>query len=381
MKFRRRFLSAVLSIALVMIPLVAQTSAYANSSNTLLQKATACAQELIADRTTEEYLEDDNWTWNSTTKIESIVPMYDYDGNINSYLFRLNTDGIDQGYIVVNVTPEIFGVEAYGGSGTYEADFIVKEQLGRPMNANDKIIHHSMMDFVVEKNKTYYDLASNSAIKMSKNELNKSYKSNIQLQKATTSINDIVPFGTWDGKYTVKGIPGWTPPYTTSYFGEPNNCGPTAGTNYIHYWSHARSDVSTTVRNKLWSGQVYQDFKMYFDYLPVGGSSPYSLMSGLTVYGDSRNASPIGSDVRYHGSIDWAFITNALKSNIPLLLCTTLVPSDSQYGYHIFMVVGYDRDGSKVDLQTVTGWDNRTDNYYHYNNATTLQTAAYARWA
>ena len=385
---RRKILAAILSIAMVCACPTQMAVYAANStivmSNSTLEKAKACADQLIVDRTSTYFI--DGWTWNKSTKISDVVPMYDYDNHVNAYLFRLNTNGIQQGYIVVNIIDGNCDIEAFGGGGTYAADIMAQKELGHSIEATDKIIHHSSMDFIIKINNKFVDMESNKIINQTESQLKIEYTQNLQ-EKKGSRYNGLRRSSSLDGKKSVPGLVGWKP-FTTAYFGDPYNCGPTAGTNYINYWATRRSDVPVAVRNKLWSGSVYQDFKTYFNYSPfggIGGSDWTALRSGLVDFGSSRNSYPLGSDERgkQYGDtgIDWAFITHAIDSNIPLLLCTTLIPKDTQYDYHIFMVVGYNRSGSTIDLQTVTGWDQRTDNIYHYNNAQTLSMAAYARWA
>lgn len=383
---QRKILATILSIVMVCAcPMGVYAADSATTvSNSTLEQAKTCADQLIVERTSTYFL--DGWTWNKSTKIAVVVPMYDYDNHINAYLFRLNTNGIQQGYIVVNIIDGNCEIEAYGGGGTYAADIMAQKDLGHSMEATDKVIHHSPMKFIIKRNNKFVDMESNKIINQTENKLKIEYTQSLQ-EKKSSRYNGLRRSSSLDGKNSVSGLVGWKP-FTTTYFGDPNNCGPTAGTNYINYWATRRSDVPVTVRNKLWSGSVYQDFKTYFHYGPfggIGGSDPFLLRIGLVDFGSSRHADPLGSDERgkkyFDSAIDWAFITHAINSNIPLLLCTTPIPKDTQYDYHIFMVVGYNRSGSTVDLQTVTGWDQRTDNIYHYNNAQTLGMAAYARWA
>ena len=382
MNVKKRMLSILLSVTVVIVPMM-QVPAYATDvknpfASVGQEKAETCAKQLIVDTTTSDFFED--WPWNSTTKIQSTVPMYDYDGNVNAYLFRLNTDGVQQGYIVVNATEGSFGVESYSGSGDFAADIMAQRRLGHPMQASDKIIHHSMMDFAVQKNGQLLNLESNQVISASKSELKQSYAKALQLQAKS---NQIEPASSWDGNYTVKGASGWSP-YVTSDFPQDNKCAPTAATNVIHYWGTRSSDVSATTRSRLWSGQVYLELANLIGFHEIGGSNPLLMRSALINYGKNRNAPALGDDQRYYSAIDWAFIVNAIKSNIPVMLCTNFAYDSSQkydFTYHMFVAVGYNRSSSTIDLLVVDGWHRIVDTVYHYNNAQYLQAAAYARWA
>lgn len=120
------------------------------------QEAKNYANDLIKDGGAKDFIED--WNWNDSTQIDDEVPLFDYDGNINSYLFRLKTNGISQGYIFVNTISAEAGVESFSDVGEHPVDTMAKKQLGHSTKKTDNIINAGILNYAVEKKDKYIKL-------------------------------------------------------------------------------------------------------------------------------------------------------------------------------------------------------------------------------
>lgn len=154
------FLAA--AITLVFVSPIFSTKLAKNEPPVMISQeaAESYAREMI-----ESMKKTDFRVCNDTTVIDELVPMYDFDGNINSYLFRLKTDGVKQGYLVVDANEDTAGVELANDIGEYAVDIIAKEKLGRPINKEDGIIHPALFTFIrKEKDQTYRNFATDEPI-------------------------------------------------------------------------------------------------------------------------------------------------------------------------------------------------------------------------
>lgn len=165
---RKKRVFALLSCFLVMIILSLYTTpifAMESSQDELFTHSKKyISQEVAQDyanQMIDEMKESELYLWNDSTVIDEVIPMYDFEGNINSYLFRLKTNGIKQGYIVVDAKSETAGVEICNDTGEYAVDKISKQKLGRPINKKDFIIRPGTFYFVVEQdNQTYVNFST-----------------------------------------------------------------------------------------------------------------------------------------------------------------------------------------------------------------------------
>lgn len=343
------------------------------------QEAKNYANDLIKDGGAKDFIED--WNWNDSTQIDDEVPLFDYDGNINSYLFRLKTNGISQGYIFVNTISAEAGVESFSDVGEHPVDTMAKKQLGYSTKKTDNIINAGILNYAVEKKDKYIKLDTGDQLDGDYNELKSSYESmltaTIKKKKASSSdqfqINSTIPAAD-----SLDYISAWPTDniYTMSYFGDPNNCTPTALTNFVYYWGNLHPNK----KPDLWTGSVYQDLKKFVWWVPGigpwGGSFNFRVIPALTEFGNSRNIPIVNSDSRSGGSIDWNFISSAIHSNIPVVLNTT---DDPKYGNHSILAIGFNLS-SKPFLQVIDGWEQTIHTVYTYNNAAHLAQAAYVRW-
>jgi hypothetical protein len=329
--------------------------------------AESFAKELIRENPGDP--KTDPVLWNSSTIIDEEVPMFDYEGNVNSYLFRLQTNGVKQGFIMVDIAGSEQYAEAYCTTGKHPVDYMMLKNSGNEITARDKVIHDGTFKFAKKNGGRLVDLDSEKDIGQSENELQSTWEKKIQTIN-TTKFNV-------DSNYINSSLAAAYPTayslststiYTTSYFGDANNCGPTACTNFVNYWKKYNS--------KLWSGSVYQDFKKYLDWNPGYGVYNDNFLPALRKFGNSRNASVKGDDIRYSGSVDWDFISTNIYHDIPIILCLTQYRTSQG---HAVVCFGYTKNLSVPTLRLADGYNSSLVNY-DYRNAIYIERALYARW-
>ena len=201
-------------------------------------------------------------TWDSTTAVKEIVKLFDFDNNVNAYLFRLSTGGKQTGYIIVNASVESPSVDAFGYDCDYMLDSISLNGSGKKVSTNDHVIWINAFTYLKynESDQKYIDFSTNKPIDATKQQLKNSYqeqiaedidtndKANLQLLKNNTvTPNQIV--------YTEHALSGiWSSGYpiyvTGDFHGYPDDCAPTAGTNLAYYWAHYGSPL----KSNLWTG-------------------------------------------------------------------------------------------------------------------------------
>lgn len=377
-----RNIKKLVSLVLVFVlSVVVSSPAFAEETNTdykdsgtefiTEQEAKNYAIDLIKNGGVKDLIED--WNWNDSTQIDDEVPLFDYDGNINSYLFRLKTNGISQGYIFVNAIKSVAGVESFSDVGEHPVDIMAKKQLGHTIKKTDNIINAGLLNYAVEKESKYIRLDTGDQLDSDYNDLENSYENmlstTINGRKSSDQFRIDATIPTAD---SLDNISAWTSPYIMTDFGDDNNCTPTALTNFVYYWGNLHPNK----KPGLWTGSVYQDLKNYVFWTPFGTPN-FMIIPALTNFGESRNIPIVNSDSRSSGSIDWNFISSAIYSNIPVVLNTH---ADPHYGNHSILAIGFNHS-SQPYLQVIDGWERTIHTVYTYNNAASLAEASYVRWA
>ena len=90
--------------------------------------------------------------WNDSTQIAETVYTYDTDGYINGYIFNLETNGEESGYIVLDALDyNLMNVTAFGLENKYH---LTDEELF-PELENRAIVNNGLLDYCYKKNNKY----------------------------------------------------------------------------------------------------------------------------------------------------------------------------------------------------------------------------------
>jgi hypothetical protein len=319
--------------------------------------------------------------WNSSTKVSETVKTYDFDNNVNSYLFRLMTNNKKEGYIFVDASYESPCVQAFGYDCNFILDSINMKNHKRLVNKNDNIIYAGGLTFLQKVNNYQVkELSTNKIVKEDIKNLRDSYKQLVlqtndseskanfnQLKNIVTQNNIMVSesiLKTSQTIYDKHDLPNiWKNPssntYITSDFHQDNCCAPTAGTNFIYYWSH----LSPNKHPELWLGTKEVEKRLY-DYfytnITTPGTMPYNIVPGLSNYGGLIGSVVAGSDYVNDGT-NWEWYTANIKHNLPIIFT---VADDPKYQQHVMLIVGYQLTSAGKYFRVANGWDRTYSNFY-----------------
>ena len=317
----------------------------------------------------------DHCPWSQTTKIFETVALFDFEDNINAYLFRLAANGKRDGYVFINASLEAPCVEAFG----YDCDFMLDAMLlknHKPKAATkDHIIYAHGLTFLSQDKDGNYFYIEDKTNKLNENkqELVKIYENDRQKEidadsqsnlaelksKSIKPLNQIIYHqhdanGIWSSGYTI---------YTTDDFSSPDNCAPTAGTNLVYYWSHKGSPRESN----LWTGRVFVDLYRDMTTCAGTGTSSADVIPGLEEFARSRNVSTPISD--YEGA-DWNSITDYLYHDRPIII---FVYKDRKYKNHAILGVGFQDTSNGYYIRVADGWTRTFSNFYKFPSYISFQ--------
>lgn len=102
---------------------------------------------------------------NETTTIADTVPLYGWRGTITFYLCRLETDGVQTGFALIDTsTGPTRGVTMAAPEGDCPVDVIAKEKLGRPITKEDHIISPWRFFYVIKDDYYYRDFETGKIV-------------------------------------------------------------------------------------------------------------------------------------------------------------------------------------------------------------------------
>ena len=326
-----------------------------------------------ANQMIDEMKESELYLWNDSTVIDEVIPMYDFEGNINSYLFRLKTNGIKQGYIVVDAKSETAGVEICNDTGEYAVDKISKQKLGRPINKKDFIIRPGTFYFVVEQdNQTYVNFSTGEILNASKDDLIADYNKMVERRSQNIKLQSSLNIqSTAPTSYTLPNITGW------KTFTQPVNsdiCGIISSMNFFYYWSH----MHMRKQPSLWTtyDEVYGKLATFLKYSSGVGVKKENIMDGLRNYANHRNTPIKGDDYRSgKKNIDWAFMKNNIANGNPLIIGTSYPCSN-----HLMAAFGYQSLSSGTYLVVADGFNSNANSLLRYVYDDCFSFVGYVRW-
>ena len=424
-------IAAAMAIAVASASLMSASSAADAStdpSDTVLptdyissDDAALLAEDVVAQFTGSEPV----CPWNADTDISATVPMYDFDGNANSYLFRLETDGTPTGYVYVDanhLAPDVI-MFSYGEDQSGPSDISMFDaELGKTITASDDVIAAEpealtavQTDVSAGDNSTYTDIQTKQQINATKQQLKKMYiaekkaaKNQEKIDKLNTvkqnkgqekkaakataytipkaeslAVNDlnysplaapkVKPVSmTVNGSVYVNGVvtSGGAInmyPYICNFF-TPANTG----------YSTDNNCVPTAMTNLFYYWSLYSPshysalmsnaadtFKALYAYAQTttGGTSSSNVYNAMVQYAKSRGLTPAGGAET--GGFDGIGIAQAwVKTNIDNgnPIVTMIGDKAPQYANHAVLITGYVPATSELAvLSYLRVCDGRTD--------------------
>ena len=336
---KRKLLSCLLSLVLVTSLLTVSASAVNDSSLSSTTSSTSIPEnvaEIIAGYFIQDMLSMPDITWSEETSIVNSQTMYAPDGEISAYSFELQTNGNDNGYVVVSAYPDIEnGILEFSDESTP-----VYESFN--LDANDVIIYTGNLNY---------------------------------FKSANYPISDPIVWANehYGGPYVATE---WKNPfennckfrYTSLYYGYTNHCAPVAITNLIEIVGYYRGYTPVTSKSGSTGSGIFNpvvqlglknEYYKNAEFKDNGGT----LNSSVSTYiKESFSLFNINVSVNTQSSITYRLVKNAINSYKPICI---ILHDHSYYGNHA--VTGYaytylQNQSSKTYLGFVKIADGRVSN-------------------
>lgn len=393
-----------ISILLIMIMSVTLCVANVSAENTPAMINESEAKQL-AILFVAQNINNEDMTWNNSTKIANTVTLYDEQNNITGYSVELENNGISNGYVVLSSNAFDENVIKEFSS---KAEPLYKVVI--PDNA-DKVYNTSPLEYYVEKDnkvlsldgesmskKTFLQMVENKTDDVEVAEFSiETEESNIinyNVEIIRANPIDITPFVTGSQETAISNPLTWlsskyssTATWTNDGYGtlepgitafkqndlEPgaNNCSVTAIATVVYYYKHIKgyenidssiTDIYATVREKA----------VARGYTASGGTDYWDIDNILT-----DTFAEYGYDMK--GNNDYVNLWNTIKKEIttncsPVILSMT----GGYYNNHTVTIVGWTQFKSSEDGKTVgflkvyDGWTT-SNRYMDYEKITAIK--------
>lgn len=362
------------------------------------QDAAGLAEQCIA----QQIAIGNHCLWNDTTQIVETVALYDFDQHVNAYLFRLQTDGVTPGYILVDALATAPEVQSFGYDCNAMLDEMMLQRSNRKVTAEDQIVRAGDVTFLQPSltrsgEARYTELSTGQPVDATRQELRQAYVAEKRAYTDETAVANLHTVRTVQARaaqtksavvqprqviYSYKDLPNiWTSGYrifSTWEFPHANNCAPTAGVNFIYYWSQFHP---TKRQYNLWPSALDQNivFELLYDSMQTGSDALGTLQKdswkGLMQYARGRRTPHAADDFSEQTFSDWGFFTRNIDNTIPVIFG---VNDDPKYTDHAMLCVGYQDTSTGQYLRIADGGSNTFSNFYKYKGYTTG--AWYVRW-
>ena len=300
--------------------------------------------------------------WNAKKREDvSVIPMYDTNGNINTYYVTT-----PRGYVILHNNIENPAAIEFGEGRNEEIEEILKKKseyniiYNGPYNiAEQEDIKTSEEDISLYD---FYPELCEKNIKLS-NTIKNTEKLMNKMNAIESTSSDwgffnssLLPIGNYVGRNLGScTTTGWV---QMSQFSDYNHCGPTAATNILK-WFYKRGYSNVYRGSNL---ATYNGVKSYLVQFPMTGATA-SLRSGLTNYcsawGYTLNSTQINT---------FSQLKTAINNN---RICDMLLQKGLEF--HWIVIIGYRdyTDDSYEYVRVMNGWSTNTSTYYMIGQGST----------
>lgn len=329
--------------------------------------------------------------WNENSVIKNKIPLYDLNGNVNSYIYEIATNEIGQGFIQVDLLTTPYVVSRFSFSGEHILNSMIKEFETSNTNIEsyklDKVIYLGGYTYLVKDDKiSYYDLNSITKLTQTKNELELMYDiyisqlKNIQSQEEQTIQPLAYPVTKYvtgaDWKFLVE-MDDFKDKYINGVKVD-NHCSATAATNIVKYWAQKRNQPKLYNESDWWVfSSLYVNMKTN-ENIWNEGTWLRQAYDGLIKYSENtRGVATSGG--QYILAATWAKAHQLINSDVPFVLGTKNY--NGLEGFHSVAVFGYYYTGpyTSNNYLIINNGHNKTWTFEHYDSLSTLD-MWYARW-
>ncbi|MFL0269175.1 hypothetical protein [Candidatus Clostridium radicumherbarum] len=127
-------------------------------------------------------------TWNSSSKMDHIITLYDLDYNINGYIFDITTNGTESGFVEIDCSTDNNIISSFSFAGKHSLNSMLtaykKQHVKSTYPELNKIIYLGSYNYLINnynsKTNKYYSLSSQSEIKETYTTLKNDYIRNVK---------------------------------------------------------------------------------------------------------------------------------------------------------------------------------------------------------
>lgn len=407
MKKQQTFFALFLTAAMILsllLPVSAEgfKAESANTAASALSYIPEADAALIAENIMQNRIGRDDCPWTEETRIDETVRLFDFDGAVSGYLFRLTTAGKSAGYVQVDAYAEAPQAVAFGYDCEAALDSMRKAQ-GKPEAASeDGIIALGVYDFIETDETGYQDMATGRKIDAPAAELSAAYKAHKAEQKDETQKARLITLKAQNSLYATKttvqpqaqivyehvNVPNlWAPyeflPFKHGNLGnKSNDCGVVAGMNLLKYWYERRgvrnlystpTDLSATYRQLA--------AKMKHDR---GGTYPTNQHWGMLAYLDDYGLTQeAGSDYtdrsQANHTINWNWFSAQIRNGNAVIVSTEgYIPAKEKP--HALLGLGFQNCNDGKWIRVADAYDNSISHFLKYQGPEKEYALSYLRW-
>ncbi len=348
---------------------------------------------LIAENIVQNRIGRDDCPWTEETGIDETVQLFDFDGAVSGYLFRLATAGETAGYMQVDAYAEAPQAVAFGYDCEATLDSMRKAQ-GKPEAASeDRIIALGVYDFMETDETGYTDMATGSKIDApAAAELSAAYKAKKAEQKDETQKARLITLKAQNSLYATSGmvqpqaqivyehvnVPNlWGAndnftPFTMNEFvsSYPNCCSPVCCLNMLRYWQDWRGipNLYSTPHN---TDATFAQLAIQLNYSITNSPNPLEAWSGMLNYIKKYHLTQEkGSDCLTRltqPTYSWDWVKASIKGGVPIYISTKSYSPANNIKWHAVLGIGYQFCNDGNYIRVANGYSTSLSNFIVYN--------------
>ncbi len=398
------FLTAAMILSLLLpISAEGEKAESANAAAAALSYIPEADAVLIAENIVQNRIGRDDCPWTEETGIDETVQLFDFDGAVSGYLFRLATAGEAAGYVQVDAYAEAPQAVAFGYDCEAALDSMRKAQ-GKPEAASeDRIIALGVYDFMETDETGYQDVATGSKIDApAAAELSAAYKAKKAEQKDETQKARLITLKAQNSLYATSGmvqpqaqivyehvnVPNlWGAndnftPFVKNAFSEfDQNCSIVCGMNLLRYWKEQRG-ITNLYSSPYNINATAAQLAVQIKFVNGEGASALDAWSGmrsyLSVYKLNQEKGSDYISKTTNPPFSWNWITTVIKGGIPIYIGTYAFDSQKKEP-HAVLGIGYQNCSDGNWIRVANGYSTSLSNFFKYTYRDEIA-MFYLRW-
>lgn len=339
--------------------------------------STPCPTKDIIDAFVEDEIkravaENSVWCcWDESTEWFHALPLYDYNDNCNGYVYKMRTNGVETGYMQINIFEGQLsvGCSSFAGKPAYEG--LADNTMSQIYNsASDKLYFFGGMTYCVKTGPDTFKAIDDveevdlSTVKAYCDAFHDSRRAAI-METAVQTASEPHRSSNLTKSFSLVTMSDFSNLYATRPNGTTkqrvcNHCSPTAATNIMLFFrSTGASPLSSSVSNSTIFMELYYAMDTNAisssNTIQSGGTPRENIEPGIRTFCEKRSCS--SSELGIISNINLSGIKSRIN-NGSLLLMSLNDFGSSEIGHSVAV---FDYSGDSLDIST--GWDTEYHKY------------------